>query len=341
MLDFQAIATREAFRLEVDFEADNDEIVAVVGPNGAGKTTLLRLLAGLDPVVSGFLRVDDQVWLDTSAGVFLPPEKRRVGYVPQSGLLFPNLNVLENVAFGLEKQQRDQAAHWLERLELSNLADSSPDRLSGGQVQLVAFARAQARRPLLLLLDEPLASVDVANRAAVRRVIRRELRVSPGYRIFVTHDPLEAAALADRVIVLDSGRVVQSGSIDDLSSHPRSPYVAELVGMNFFSGQAHNGSIALAGGASLVSAAVPDGPAFATVHPRAVSLYDRQPSGSPRNVWLGTVSSIEPSLQQVRIEVVGPIRVVAEVTRSGAASFSEGDDVWVSIKASEVIGYPR
>lgn len=340
MLHFAASTIRGSFRLDVEFEAARDEIVAVVGRNGAGKTTLLRSLAGLEGA-QGFHQVGAETWMDTGSGIFLTPEQRRVGYVPQGGLLFPNLNVLENVAFGLEKQDRREARRWLERLDLSGLADSRPHRLSGGQRQLVAFARAQARRPALLLLDEPLASVDVANRAAVRRVIRRELRESPGYRVFVTHDPLEAAALADRVVVLDGGRVVQTGSIDELSSRPRSPYVAELVGMNFFSGEARDGSIALAGGAMLVSAAVPDGPALATVHPRAVSLYDAKPSGSPRNVWLGTIRSIEPSLQQVRIEVAGPIRVVAEVTRSGAESFSEGDGVWVSIKASEVVGYPR
>ncbi|MGI9648289.1 MAG: sulfate/molybdate ABC transporter ATP-binding protein [Acidimicrobiia bacterium] len=341
MLSLNAIAVRDRFRLDVEFEADRNEVVAIVGPNGAGKTTLLRLLAGLEEAQAGTLHVGDEVWIDVGSGTYLPPEQRRVGYVPQGGLLFPNLTVLENVAFGLSKQDRETARHWLERLDLSDLADYRPGRLSGGQRQLVAFARAQARRPLLLLLDEPLASVDVANRAAVRRVIRRELRESPGYRIFVTHDPLEAAALADRLVVLDSGTIVQAGTIDDLTGRPRSPYVAELVGMNFFSGLARDGSITLPGGATLVSAAVPDGPALATVHPRAVSLYDTRPSGSPRNVWRGTVNSIEARLRQVRIEVGGPIRVVAEVTRSGAESFSEGDEVWVSIKASEVIGYPR
>ena len=341
MLRFTGRVIRDQFRLDVDFEAGRDEVVAVVGPNGAGKTTLLRSLAGLEEDQAGTLLVDDEVWMDTESGIRLRPEQRRVGYVPQGGLLFPNLTVLENVAFGLDRTHTDHAQHWLERLELSHLADARPARLSGGQVQLVAFARAQARRPMLLLLDEPLASVDVANRASVRRVIRRELRESPGYRVFVTHDPLEAAALADRLIVLDGGRIVQTGSIDDLSSRPRSPYVAELVGMNFFSGDARNGSIALTSGATLVSAAVPDGPVLATVHPRAVALYGTRPSGSPRNVWMGRVTAIEPSLQQVRIEVTGPIRVVAEVTRRGAALFSEGDQVWVSIKASEVIGYPR
>lgn len=340
MLYFAASTTRGSFHLDVEFEAARDEVIAVVGPNGAGKTTLLRSLAGLE-AAQGSHRVGEETWMDTASGVFLAPEQRRVGYVPQGGLLFPNLTVLENVAFGLDKKNRPEAGRWLENLDLSDLADIRPARLSGGQRQLVAFARAQARRPALLLLDEPLASVDVANRAAVRRVIRRELRESPGYRVFVTHDPLEAAALADRLIVLDGGRVVQTGSIDELSSRPRSPYVAELVGMNFFSGEARDGSIALSGGAALVSAAVPDGPVLATVHPRAVSLYDARPSGSPRNVWLGTINSIEPSMQQVRIEVVGPVRVVAEVTRRGAESFSEGDPVWVSIKASEVVGYPR
>lgn len=333
-------AFRDGFELELELEISPEEIIAVVGPNGAGKSTMLRVLAGLLPLHSGRLTVDGQVWENTTDGTRLPAEMRDIGFVPQTGLLFPHLTVLENVLFGLAGD-RQAARESLARFGLESLAQLRPDQLSGGQAQLVSFARAQARHPAVLLLDEPLASVDAPNRAAVRRIIRRELRDTPGYRILVTHDPLEAAALADRVIVLDSGRVTQVGTIDELRSRPRSRYVAELVGMNFFSGEAAAGTITLENGSHLVSASVPDGAAMATVHPRAISLYFERPSGSPRNVWLGTIASIEPSLEQVRIHLTGPIDVVAEVTRAGAEAFSEGDPVWAAIKASEVSGYPR
>jgi molybdate transport system ATP-binding protein len=339
MLTCDVATSRNGFSLQVEMEASPDEIIAFVGPNGAGKTTLLRILAGLDPLGAGRLVVDDEVWEDPAIPIRLAPERRQVGYVPQAGLLFPHLTVRENVAFGASDP--GQADQWLERLGLQDLAYSRPAELSGGQTQLVALARAQVRNPAVLLLDEPLASVDAANRAAVRRLLRRELQDSRGYRILVTHDPLEAAALADRVVVLDQGRVTQVGTIDELRTHPRSGYVAELVGMNFFSGEAADGAIALPNGAQLISASVPDGAALATVHPRAVSLYSEKPTGSPRNVWLATVASIEPSLDQVRIHVTGPIDLVAEVTHAGAAAFTEGEGVWVAVKASEVAGYPR
>ncbi len=341
MLTCSVSANRNGFQLEIDFQARPDEVVAVVGPNGAGKTSLLRILAGLDAVETGIIRVDDEVWEDATRGVHVGPERRRVGYVPQAGLLFPHLSAVDNVSFGLPAPDRARATEWLERLGLESLAGSFPSELSGGQAQLVAFARALVLRPVLLLLDEPLASVDVGNRASIRRIIRRELQDNPGYRILVTHDPLEAASLADRVVVLDGGRIAQVGSIDDLRTHPVSEYVAELVGMNFYRGQASDNTISLAGGATLVSASVPDGPALATIHPRAVSLHIERPSGSPRNVWLGTIAGIEPSLDQVRVHVTGPIDIVAEVTRAGAAAFSEGGEVWVAVKASEVVGYPR
>lgn len=337
MLECSVDLRRGAFQLDIHLEVAPDEIVAVIGPNGAGKTTLLQIVAGLVQPSAGRLKVEDSVWIDTDRQISVPPEARRVGYVPQGGLLFPHLTVAENVQFGAPVD--GVARTWLERLGIPQLADVRPAQLSGGQAQLVAFARAQARRPQTLLLDEPLSSVDVAHRAEVRRLLRRELREGGGYRLLVTHDPVEAAALADRIVVLDNGSIIQDGSMSELRRHPRSAYVAELVGVNFFRGNAADGRIGLDTGGTLVAASATNGPVLATVHPRAVSLYSDRPTGSPRNVWLAPITSIEPSLEQVRVIVGGQVPIVAEVTPDGAHAFREGQQVWVAVKASEVATY--
>jgi molybdate transport system ATP-binding protein len=339
MLRCRVTKAMNGFRLDAGLVAERDEIVAVVGPNGAGKTTLLRILAGLEDPDAGFVEVDGVSWADVAAGTLLPAERRTVGYVPQGALLFPHLSVRKNVAFGLPRHQTDVADAWLERIGLSAMADRLPRELSGGQSQLVALARANAPDPQVLLLDEPLASVDVANRSSVRRILRRELHSGHGYRVIVTHDPFEAAALADRLVVLEEGRVVQTGSVDDLRSRPRSPYVAELVGVNLFRGVAEEGRIRISGRFELVSASPLNGPVLAAVHPRAVALFRNRPSGSPRNVWRARVAAVEPSLDRLRVRLEGPIAIVAEVTREGGSSFPEGADVWVSVKASEVAAY--
>ena len=340
MLRCEVTKQLPGFRLRASLTAQPDEIVAVVGPNGAGKTTLLRIIAGLETPDSGTVEVDGETWW-RYPGPTIPAERRRVGYVPQGALLFPHMTVQQNVAFGLPPGQGDLVRAWLERLGLLDIADSHPPALSGGQAQLVAFARAAATEPRVLCLDEPLASVDVANRSAVRRILRRELTQGTPYRLLVTHDPFEAAALADRIIVMEGGSVVQSGPIDELRSRPRSAYVAEMVGVNLFRGIARSGRIDIGGGLDLISASAIDGPTLATVHPRAVALYAQRPSGSPRNVWRAKVAAVEPSLDQLRLTLEGPIGLVAEVTRAGGHDFPEGASVWVSVKASEVSAYPE
>ena len=331
---------RGAFTFQAGFEALNDEIVAVVGPNGSGKTSMLRAVAGLEPLRTGSLRSGSAVWEDTEHGIRLSPEDRSVGYVPQAGLLFRHMSVLDNVAFASGGDE-SVARNWLEKLGLDALADLRPAQLSGGQVQLVSLARALAREPEVLLLDEPLASVDAANRSDVRRQLRQQLRQTAAVRMIVTHDAVEAAAIADRILVVDEGRITQRGTIDELLTHPRSSYVAELVGVNFYSGIARDGSVEVQGGGTIHAGHAVSGDVNVTVHPRAVALHIDKPTGTPRNVWPGTVRAIEPSLDHVRVTVEGQLRVVAEVTREGAELLSESGPVWVSIKASEVNSFPR
>ncbi|GAA4901661.1 ABC transporter permease [Streptomyces coeruleoprunus] len=330
--------------------------VAVVGPNGAGKTTLLRALLGLTPrATAASLRLGGD---DLSAE---PPHRRGIAWVPQDGALFPHLSALANTAYGLRAQgvsrahARVEALEWLDRLGVGHLAHRRPGQLSGGQAQRVALARALAARPRLLLLDEPLAALDQTTRARVRHALRQHLAAFPGVCLIVTHDPVEAVSLADRVLVLEEGRPVQYAEPAEVARHPRSPWVARMLGRNAWTGTVRDGGVELAGGALLVAAPGPDGTpapaagtaALAVVAPEAVSLHRTHPSGgSPRNVWRGTVREVTAHGARLRVLVSGApapsLDVVAEVTPAAAADLrlAEGTEVWATVKATEVTVVP-
>jgi molybdate transport system ATP-binding protein len=324
------------------------EIVAVLGPNGAGKTTLLRALAGLIRLDRGKVTLDGTVFDDVAVGTHLPPERRPIGVVFQDYLLFPHLSALDNVAFGLRARgipaahARTKATSWLERFGLSDEIHAKPRALSGGQAQRVALARALATDPRLLLLDEPLAALDASARGELRRDLKRHLASFAGIRILITHDPLEAIALADRLVILERGRIVQTGSPADVTQKPRSRYVADLVGVNLLRGTATRGQVALSGGASLQAADSVDGEVFAMIHPRAVALHRNRPEGSPRNVWRGRASALDFQGDRVRVGVEGEMPIVAEVTPAAVRDLdlAEGGAVWVSLKATEITVYP-
>jgi molybdate transport system ATP-binding protein len=334
--------------LEVELAVGAGELVVLLGPNGAGKTTLLRALAGLVALDRGRVVLDGEVLEDSGTGRHVPTERRPVGFVFQDHLLFPHLSALENVAFGLRArgvgrvEARRRAAAWLERVGLAGHAGSRPRALSGGQAQRVALARAMVTDPRLLLLDEPLAALDAASRSGVRRDLRRHLATFDGSRLLVTHDPLEAMALADRLVVLEAGRVTQTGTADEVRRRPRSRYVAELVGVNLFRGRAVGDAISLEGGGTLIAAGDHHGEVFAAVHPHAVAVHRRVPEGTPRNVLAGTADPIEVVGDRVRVRVAGPVPIVAEVTPGAAAelSLADGGPVWASVKATEVAVYP-
>jgi molybdate transport system ATP-binding protein len=328
--------------LDVSLEVGDGEVVAILGPNGAGKTTLLRALAGLLPLGYGFVRLGDA--LLEGPGTRMPPEHRAVGVMFQDYLLFPHLTALDNVAFGLRARglprgaARARAHEWLARVRLSGHEGAKPSALSGGQAQRVALARALAIEPELLLLDEPLAALDIDARQAVRRELRAHLDRFAGPCLVVTHQPLEAMALADRLLILEHGRVVQDGPAEDVTRRPRSEWVARLVGLNLLRGHAAGNRVELPSGGSLVTATRGDGDVFAIVHPRAVALHRSRPDGSPRNVWTGAVNGLEVVGDRVRVHVDGPIPVVAEVTPASvtALDLGTGGEVWVSIKATEI-----
>lgn len=337
-----------ALDLEVDITVGSGEVLAILGPNGSGKTTLLRALAGLLPLDSGRVAVDGEVVEEPSRDVRLEPSGRSVGFVFQDYLLFPHLSVLENVAFGVRSRgigksgARDAASGWLVAMGLESYSGAKPGSLSGGQAQRVALARALAPNPRLLLLDEPLAALDAGTKLEVRRELNKHLTSFQGVALMVTHNPLEAAALADRLIVLEGGRVVQQGTSTEVAQRPRSAYVAELVGLNLIRGNGAGGHVEVEGGGRLVVPSTPTGEVYAAIHPRAVALHRTHPEGSPRNVWEGTVSGIDLEGERARVTVAGPVKVVAEVTASALKELDlvAAGPVWVSIKATEIQVYP-
>ena len=335
--------------LEVALGASADEVVGVVGPNGAGKTTLLRALAGLVTLARGRITMGDRVLDDVAASVHVPPEQRPVAVVFQQFLLFPHLSALDNVAYGLRARgtgrfdARRAASAWLERVGLGpDHHAGRPSTLSGGQAQLVALARALATDPELLLLDEPLSAVDAGAKGPLRRVLREQLAVSPAVRLVVTHDPVDAMALADRLVVLEDGRVTQEGPIVDVTTRPRSAWVAQLVGLNLFQGRVDGDRLVTNGGAQLTVATHVRGQAFALVHPRAVALHRTRPEGSARNAWPGEAVALHLAGDRARVQVDGSPAIVAEVTPAAAAELrlAEGGPVWVSVKATEIDVYP-
>jgi molybdate transport system ATP-binding protein len=348
MLRAQVAVRLGALDLDVAIEAAPGEIVAVLGPNGAGKSTFLRAVAGLVPLDRGRVELDEVVLEDVARGIHLFPERRPIGVVFQDYLLFPHLSALENVAFGLRARgvatsdARLRAGSWLDRMGLREHADTKPHALSGGQAQRVALARALAIDPRLLLLDEPLSALDASARGEVRRDLRRHLASFAGIRIVITHDPLEAVALADRLVIVERGRVVQTGSPVDVTQRPRSRYVADLVGLNLLRGTASAGQVMVTGGASIQSADGVDGEVFAVIHPRAVALHRARPEGSPRNVWRGRASTLDFQGDRVRVGVEGEMPIIAEVTPAAVKDLdlAEGGEVWVSVKATEITVYP-
>lgn len=327
---------------QLTLDAEPGTTIAVVGENGAGKTTLLRALLGLTPRAHAVLRLGDT---DVTA---LPPHKRQVAWVPQDGALFPHLTAEANTAYGLRARRvpraeaRREARAWLDRLGVGHLAHRKPAQLSGGQAQRVALARALAARPRLLLLDEPLAALDQTTRARVRHTLRAHLAGFGGVCLIVTHDPVEAVSLADRVLVLADGRTLQDAPPSEVTRHPRSPWVARMLGRNAWPGTASADGLALVGGGRLVVAeALPEGAeALAIIAPEAVSVHRRRPDGSPRNVWPGTVREITAVGSRLRVLVASAEApdLVAEITPDAAAELGivDGAEVWTSVKATEV-----
>jgi molybdate transport system ATP-binding protein len=342
MLDAHVVVVRPSMTVDVTLQAESG-VVALVGPNGAGKSTVVRSLAGLQ-WHSGTTVVGGRTYDDAERGVHVPPHERSVSVVLQDALLFPHLSVVENVAFGPRSRGRghsealQRASDWLSRLSVGHLADRRPGTLSGGQAQRVALARGLVADPDLLLLDEPFSALDITTRWEVRRDVRQHLADRRGVTVLVTHDPVDALTLAERVAVVEDGVVVQEDTPERLARLPRTPYVARLVGLNLLRGRSDGTTVLIDGGARVQTATDATGPVAVTFSPSAVSLFLTQPDGSPRNVWSATVSSLDMLGETVRVGLAGPVPLTAEVTAAAVASMHlrPGDTVWASVKATEV-----
>jgi molybdate transport system ATP-binding protein len=350
------VVHRPGFTLDVALTVAPGEVLAVLGPNGAGKSTLLDVLAGLLRPDAGHVRIGDRAL--TGAGVHVPAHRRGVGLLAQQALLFPHLSALSNVAFGPRAQgvpkgaAHERARALLDAVDAGGLADRRPGQLSGGQQQRVALARALAAGPGLLLLDEPLAALDVDATPAMRALLRRMVRDGDRTAVLVTHSALDALVLADRVVVLVAGRVVEEGPVREVLARPRSPFAARIAGLDLVPGTACPGGLRTADGLVVAghAEAVDDGePAVAVFPPAAVAVFAERPHGSPRNVVPVRLAAVEPHGDLVRLRAGvrngGPTwadGLAADVTPAALVDLpvEPGAELWFAVKATEVAIHP-
>jgi molybdate transport system ATP-binding protein len=354
-VELRARVESRAVDLELNVAAG--EVLAVLGPNGAGKSTVLHVIAGLLRPDDGTVRVGDRLLTDTSSGVDVATHDRRIGLLMQDPLLFPHLNVTANVAFGPRsgnrfgrKRSQELARHWLSEVEAAELADRMPRQLSGGQAQRVALARALAAEPDVLLLDEPMAGLDVGVATAMRQVLRKVLARDGRSALLVTHDLLDVVTLADHVVVVESGRIVESGPSAAILAAPRSRFGARFAGVNLVSGRLEaNATLVTAFGTTwhgTAAAALAVGTsAVAVFAPSAVAVYRKAPHGSPRNAVEVVIAELDGRGPAVRVRADeqpdGAPGLAADVTAESAAELrlAPGERVYFVVKSAEVAFY--
>lgn len=351
-LHVSAVVARRA--LDVEFGVPGGEVLAVLGPNGAGKSTTAAIIAGLLRADRAVVRVGDRTLTDTGRGVFVPVHDRRVGLLQQDPLLFPHLDALGNVGFAAGRggslrrtgRARDRAMLWLERLGAAEWAERKAGELSGGQAQRVALARALAAEPEVLVLDEPLAGLDVASAAAIRGELRTVLTGDRRAVLLITHDLLDVVGLADRVMVLEEGRIADIGAVSDVLASPRSGFGARVAGVNLVRGVVQGPSALRCGdrlwhGVPATSLTTGDD-AVAVFGPSAVAVFRDEPHGSPRNAARVRITVLDNVGGAVRVRATDPDTagpaLAADITPEAVAEMrlSVGESVWFTVKTQEV-----
>lgn len=359
-VSFAARLGSRGFDLALDVA--EGETVAVLGPNGAGKSTLLAVLAGLVRPDSGHATIGDQTLFDLPAastrgraGRWLAPYRREVALLAQEALLFPHLSVRANVAFGPRSRGAGRAEagrradRWLAETESTDLADRKPEQLSGGQAQRVAIARALAAEPRLLLLDEPLSALDVAVAPTIRRTLRRV--IADRTTIIVTHDVLDAYLLADRVVVMNAGHIVEEGPTRDVLEHPRAEFTAELAGVTLVTGARTASGLVTDAGLEIAASPAGDGAAIAVGTRVAAALRPSSlrvdlpghvadaDAGERMNRVAATVRDLEPHGDLVRVRTDWLTTDVAP-SRVADLDLAPGVTVALSFSADDVSIYP-
>jgi len=352
MLSVQASKALREFTLSVAFEVEAGETLVVIGPSGCGKTTTLNIISGLLRPEAGRVVLEGGTLFDSSAGIDVPVEKRKIGYVFQDFALFPHLSLADNVAYGLhcQKMKKDKIAarvQWaLEMVGLAGMAQRKPPQISGGEKQRVALARAIALESPLLLLDEPLGALDAQTRRSVRGELRAVLRKVQRTTIMVTHDHVDALTFGDRICVLDRGEIIQIGDKHELLTSPRCKFVADLVGANFFEGtisslRRHGLAAVRVGDSTLHVATDEMGDTLLSFYPSDVTLGLAPPAGSAVNVFESRVSEIVHLGDRVRVALNSTLPMVAEITAESlqALGIKEGSKVYASLKATAIKTY--
>lgn len=349
-MTFEFSATVAERDVEVEFTVAPGETVALLGPNGAGKSTVLAVAAGLLRPDQGRVVLDGRPLTavgDRDRQAWVAPHDRKIAMLAQDPLLFPHLTVQDNVEFaprsrGIRRAEaHTTASHWLEQVGVPDLAARTPSQISGGQAQRVAVARALAADPRLLLLDEPMAALDVAVTPALRQTLRRVL--ADRSVVLVTHDALDALLLADTVIVLDCGRIEEQGPAAEVLARPRSAFAARIAGLNMFMGTWQHDGVHTDTGIDvhgMVTGPTPaDGdPAVAVFSPTAVSIFREPREGSPRNALSAHVTELEPHGDRVRVRAGD---LAADVTAQAVAELDlvPGTAVTLTVKANEISVY--
>ncbi|MFF1881641.1 sulfate/molybdate ABC transporter ATP-binding protein [Pseudarthrobacter sp. NPDC058196] len=365
-LSFQAAVAGRGF--DVSLTVGPGETVAVMGPNGAGKSTLLSSIAGLLRPDCGTAKLNGKTLFDLDGAnrTWVPPHHRGTALLAQEPLLFPHLSAVDNVSFGPrsagipKRDARQRALRWLADVEAEGLAGRRPAELSGGQAQRVAVARALAADPALLLLDEPLAALDIHSAPLLRRLFKRVL--AGRQAIIVTHDVLDALILADRVVILENGRIAEEGPVREVLERPRSSFAAGLAGLNFVPGTLDGAGVRTEQGLRIAGHGEepassgqpatpgqpgasgdhghpwPGSPGVAVFPPSAVSVFLTDAHGSPRNSFAVTISDLEPHGDQIRVRAGG---LAADITPAASADLGlvPGMTVHFVVKAAAVSVY--